>query len=390
MISRTLLRFMERKASGGVVLLVATVLAIFLANSNLTGVYHAYVVHPLQHPVNDGLMVLFFLLVGLEIKREVCQGELSTKAQALLPVVAAVGGMLVPSLVYLAIAWDAPGLWRGWAIPAATDIAFVLGALALLGRKVPVSIKAFVTAFAIIDDIGAVLIIGLFYTAKLNVLMLGAMAALCVLLWYLNRRGVCSLLVYVGVGALLWAATMQAGLHGTIAGVITALAVPLHRPGNRHAAEQAERRHDSPLRHFEHILHPWVTFGIVPLFALVNAGLILNGLSLANALDTLPLAIALGLVVGKQAGIFLACLLVIRFGWARVPDGSSLAQLYGAAVLGGIGFTMSQFIAGLAFTDPGYANAIKLGIIGGSLVSALWGMAVLQWFGQQRSASRNA
>lgn len=368
--SHTITRFISKESAGAFILLLMTALALFLANSAFAPLYQNLLVAPLQHYVNDGLMVLFFLLVGLEVKREVLQGELATRAQAMLPLGAAVGGMLLPVIIYLAIVFNHPHLLRGWAIPAATDIAFALGILAMAGKRVPFSLKVFLTAFAIIDDIGAVLIIGAFYTTTINWVMLGAAVLFGAVLFAMNRLKVAHIWPYLLVGVGLWLAVHSGGLHGTIAGVLTALAVPLGKAD--------VHRRNSPLRHLEHMLHPWVVYGVVPLFALVNAGLVFDGITLADVTAPLPLAIALGLFLGKQLGIFLACALFIRLGLAAMPAGASYAQLYGVSVLGGIGFTMSQFIAGLAFTDPALTNAIKLGVIGGSALSAVFGITILR------------
>lgn len=372
MISRALVRFINKETAGAVVLLVMVAVALFLANSVFVGVYQTFLVKPFQHAVNDGLMVFFFLLVGLEVKREIMQGELSTREQAILPFAAAVGGMIVPVIIYMGVTAQQPALWRGWAIPSATDIAFALGALAMLGRLVPPSLKVFLTALAIIDDVGAVLIIGLFYTDDINLLMVGAMLAAGAVLYAMNRLNVSRVIPYLLVGAALWYATIHAGLHGTVAGVLTALAIPL---GNKDL-----HRRNCPLRHLEHLLHPWVIYGILPLFALLNAGLVLDSLSLADITAPLPLAIVLGLFFGKQIGIFAGSYVALRWAKATLPADCSLLQLYGAAVFGGIGFTMSQFIATLAFPDPIFDNAIKLGVIGGSVLSAVWGLCVFTLF----------
>lgn len=368
--SHTITRFINKESAGAFILLLMTALALFLANSAFAPLYQNLLVAPLQHFVNDGLMVLFFLLVGLEVKRELLQGELATRAQAILPFGAALGGMVLPVAIYIAITYSHPELLRGWAIPAATDIAFALGVLAMAGKRVPFSLKVFLTAFAIIDDIGAVIIIGLFYTTALNGVMLAAAALFAAVLFAMNRLKVSHIWPYLLVGIGLWLAVHNSGLHGTIAGVVTALAVPLGKA-------DVHRRH-SPLRHLEHMLHPWVIYGVIPLFALVNAGLVLHGLSLPDITAPLPLAIGAGLFLGKQLGIFLVCALLIKMRVASMPSGSTFTQLYGVAVLGGIGFTMSQFIAGLAFTDPALANAIKLGVIGGSALSALLGVVILR------------
>jgi len=276
---------------------------------------------------------------------------------------------LVPVITYLYIVADYAELKRGWAIPAATDIAFALGLLAILGKRVPFSLKVFLTAFAILDDVGAVLIIGFFYSGAINTAALMAMLGVMVVMFMLNRMGVRRLLPYLALGGTLLYATISAGLHGTIAGVLTAIFIPI--------APVETRRHDCPLRHLEHMLHPWAVFGVLPLFALVNGGLVLEGLTFQDITAPLPLAIMTGLFIGKQLGIFAFCWIVIKLGLAKVPTGATMAQLYGVCIFGGVGFTMSQFIANLAFPDPAFANAFKLGIISGSTLSALWGLLFL-------------
>ena len=378
--------FLASEAAGGILLIAAATLGMIAANSGLSHSYHALLETPfgpemapghgpltLHGAINDGLMALFFLLVGLEIKREFLDGELSTWDRRRLPVVAAAVGMAVPAAVYLAIVAGEPALYGGWAIPAATDIAFAIGVLALLGSRAPASLKLFLTTVAIADDVGAVAIIALAYTAHLDTLALGAAAAILFTLYVLGKSGVTRLPVYLTGGALLWFAVLQSGIHATVAGVLTAAAVPLVRtPG----APDAE---DSPLHRLEHGLSPWVAFGIVPLFGFANAGVTLSGLGLADLLAPLPLAIAAGLFLGKQVGIFGAVWLMVRAGYADRPGGASWLQIYGVSLLCGIGFTMSLFIATLAFPyEPDLIEDAKIGIIAGSLLSALVGFAVLR------------
>ncbi|MEH3022536.1 MAG: Na+/H+ antiporter NhaA [Pseudomonas oryzihabitans] len=368
-------RFCAAEAAGGIVLMVAAAIALVVANSPLADTYfaslHAVVGGlSLGHWINDGLMALFFLLVGLEIKREMVVGQLARWSDRALPGLAALGGMLVPALLYALVNRHDPQTLAGWAIPAATDIAFALGVLSLLGSRVPVSLKVFLSALAILDDLGAVLIIALFYTSDLSTAMLLAAAGLVAVLLVLNRLKVTALLPYLLVGALLWFCMLRSGIHATLAGVILALCIPL---GDTEADDAA-----SPLLRLESALHPWVAFLIVPLFGFANAGVSLAGISPANLLDPVPLGVALGLFLGKQVGISLLVLLAIRSGLARLPEGASWLQLYGVALLCGIGFTMSLFIGALAFpTAPFLVDEVKIGVLLGSLLSALAGVAVL-------------
>ena len=315
------------------------------------------------HWVNDGAMALFFLFVGLEIKRELIVGQLSTPERRRLPGAAALAGMIVPALIYVGVnAGDASAL-RGWAIPAATDIAFALGVLALLGSRVPVSLKLFLTAVAVIDDLGAILIIAIFYTAELNLpALLVAVAGLAVLT-VCNRRNIVALWPYLLVGAGVWAAVLQSGVHATLAGVAVAMTVPMKQP----------------LERLEHALQPWIAFVVVPLFGFLNAGISFAGLSPAIATGGVPLGIAVGLFVGKQVGIFGACRLMVALRLAQLPHGASWRQVYGISLLCGIGFTMSLFIGGLAFGEgSALEDAVKVGVMAGSLLSALLGWLVLR------------
>ncbi|MDT3719067.1 Na+/H+ antiporter NhaA [Pseudomonas oryzihabitans] len=367
-------KFCAAEAAGGIVLMVAAALALVVANSPLADSYFASL-HwdvgglSLSHWINDGLMALFFLLVGLEIKRELAVGQLASWGDRALPGLAALGGMLVPALLYALVNRHDPQTLAGWAIPAATDIAFALGVLSLLGSRVPVSLKVFLSALAILDDLGAVLIIALFYTSDLSISMLLAAAGLVAVLFVLNRLKVTALLPYLLVGALLWFCLLRSGIHATLAGVILALFIPLG---------DTEVDAASPLLRLESALHPWVAFLIVPLFGFANAGVSLAGISPANLLDPVPLGVALGLFLGKQVGISLLVLLAIRSGLARLPEGASWLQLYGVALLCGIGFTMSLFIGALAFpAAPFLVDEVKIGVLLGSLLSALAGVAVL-------------
>lgn len=320
--------------------------------------------------INDGLMSLFFLVVGLEIKREFLDGHLANWTDRRLPFVAAGGGMIVPAAVYLGMTAGQADLARGWAIPAATDIAFALGLLALLGKRVPTSLKLFLTTVAIVDDVGAVVIIALFYTAKLDGAALAISLAILAAMFGMNRAGVRHPAWYFAAFVMLWYFELRSGVHATVAGVLAAMAVPV-RP-----APAAPDAADSTLHRMEHALHPWVAFAVVPLFGFANAGVALGGA--ARAFDALPLAIALGLFIGKQAGIFGSVLLAVRTGFAARPARASWLQIYGVALLCGIGFTMSLFIGGLAFPAQPQADAVKIGVLAGSLLSALAGVAVLR------------
>jgi len=369
-----LTRFCAAEAAGGIVLMVAAASALVVANSPLAAGYFAALQASVGglsvgHWINDGLMALFFLLVGLEIKREMAVGQLATWSDRALPGLAALGGMLVPALLYALVNRHDPQTLSGWAIPAATDIAFALGVLSLLGSRVPASLKVFLAALAILDDLGAVVIIALFYTSDLSTPMLLAAASLVAVLLVLNRLKVSALLPYLLVGALLWFCLLRSGIHATLAGVILALFIPL---GDT-AADAA-----SPLLKLEAALHPWVAFAIVPLFGFANAGVALAGVSPAILLEPVPLGVALGLFLGKQLGIGLLVLLAVRAGLARLPEGAGWLQLYGVALLCGIGFTMSLFIGALAFPGaPVLVDEVKIGVLLGSLLSALAGVAVL-------------
>jgi NhaA family Na+:H+ antiporter len=379
--------FLKLEATAGMLLVLAAACAMVVANSPLAAGYngllesHVTLAPGLEksviHWINDGLMVIFFLLIGLELKRERMTGALSHISQILLPGIAAVGGMAIPGLIYVGFNWGDAEALRGWAIPTATDIAFTLGVMALLGTRIPLAVKVFVTTLAIVDDLGAIVIIAVFYTENLAPLMLlGAFAVLAVLV-LLNRMGVASLVPYLLLGLVLWVLVLKSGVHATLAGVALAFTIPMtdsKDPTNR------------PLQRLEHALHPWVTYLILPVFAFANAGVYILDLSPGDLLEPLPLGIALGLFVGKQVGIFGASLLAIRLGWAKMPHGGTPGVIYGASVLCGIGFTMSLFIGGLAFTSHDGIALTRLGIIIGSLVSALVGYAVLAAVARKRSA----
>lgn len=370
--------FLATEAAGGIILIIAAALAMIVANSAQSPLYfHALHVEvgglSLLHWINDGLMALFFLLVGLEIKREVLDGQLARWSDRVLPGVAALAGVATPALIYVVVNRSAPEGLRGWAIPAATDIAFALGVLALLGSRVPPSLRIFLTAVAIIDDLVAVLIIAFFYTGGLNLAALGgALAGLGVLIAF-NRRGVRTIWPYLLVGAVVWVLVLRSGVHATLAGVAVAMTIPMTRtPGRPDDAK-------STLYRLEHGLHPWVAFGIVPLFGFANAGVSLDGFSPATMLEPVPLGVAAGLFIGKQAGILGAVFLLAKAGLAERPRDATWLQVYGVALLCGIGFTMSLFIGGLAFGDGSHGNdAAKIGILTGSIGSALAGYAVLR------------
>ena len=371
--------FLTSEASGGLVLMAAAAAALTVANSPWAKAYAAALhIHlgplSLLHWINDGLMAVFFLLVGLEIKREGLDGGLRTWPDRALPGIAAAAGMAVPALVYLVFNLGAPTV-RGWAIPAATDIAFALGVLALLGPRVPVSLKIFLSAVAIVDDLGAVVIIALFYTSALDVGALGGAAAVLLALLALNRLGVRKLAPYLALGLVLWALVLRSGVHATVAGVLLALFIPIRpTPG----APDAHDGETSPLHRLEHALNPWVSFLIVPVFGFANAGVTLIGLPTSALADPVTLGVALGLFLGKQVGIFLGVRLAVAAGLARKPGGASWGQIYGVALLCGIGFTMSLFIGGLAFADGLHETETKLGVLAGSLLSGLAGALVLR------------
>ena len=370
--------FLDNSASGGLVLMAAAALALVVANSPLAPAYfaalHAYL-GPLsvQHWINDGLMAVFFLLVGLEIKREILDGQLSTWSRRILPGIAAAGGMLVPALIFVAFNWGDPQILRGWAIPSATDIAFALGVVALLGSRVPTSLKVFLTALAILDDLGAVAIIAVFYTGELNGMALGGAALVLAVLTAMNRLRVVRLLPYLLLGAVLWFLVLRSGVHATVAGVLLALTIPLRTsPGHPDDIPH------SPLHQLEHALQPWVAMAIVPIFGFANAGVSFAGVTTDKLTEPLTLGVALGLLVGKLVGVFGSAMLTIRLGFADVPMGAGRLQLLGISLLCGIGFTMSLFIGMLAFADnAALQDGVKIGILTGSLVAGLLGWAVL-------------
>ena len=373
--------FLRLESSSGALLVLAAVAAIIVANSPFSSLYHEGlqahltvtlggfgVDKPLLLWVNDGLMAVFFLLVGLELKREVVEGQLSSADQIVLPALAAIGGLIVPALIYWTINKDNPAGINGWAIPTATDIAFALAILSLLGSRVPASLKIFLTTIAIFDDLAAIIIIAVFYSADLSTASLAAAGAGIAVLFVLNRMGVRSLAAYIIVGLFIWLFVLKSGVHATLAGIVVATFIPLKSCDDH-----------SPSRHLEHILHPWVAFGVLPIFAFANAGIPFAGVSRDVVMGTVSLGIVFGLFFGKQIGVFGMIALTIGLGIARKPQGASWAMLYGIALICGVGFTMSLFIGSLAFEHGGFAQgaALRIGVIGGSVVSGFCGWLVL-------------
>ncbi|HEX2929495.1 MAG TPA: Na+/H+ antiporter NhaA [Candidatus Binatia bacterium] len=384
---KSLQEFLRLEAAGGLLLMATTVLAMIVANSPLYPYYTALldipfeirigifgIGKPLLLWINDGLMAVFFLLVGMELKREVIEGHLSDLRRASLPAFAALGGMVMPAVIYAVFNWNDSAALKGWAIPSATDIAFALGVLSLLGDRVPPALKAFLLSVAIFDDLGAIVVIALFYTAELSMAALVISAIFLLGLFWLNRAGVMKPAAYFLLGILLWTAVLKSGVHATLAGVALAMFIPLR------ASPSSES--DSLSRRLEHALHPWVAFGILPLFAFVNAGVPLTGLSLADLLHPVPLGIVVGLFAGKQIGIMGAAALAVVLGLAALPEGVRWPQLYAVALLCGIGFTMSLFIASLAFEQGAVANfgLERLGIVSGSLLAGISGYVVFRFF----------
>ncbi|WP_284417758.1 MULTISPECIES: Na+/H+ antiporter NhaA [unclassified Bradyrhizobium] len=375
-------RLVASQAGAGIILMISATAALIVANTPASEFYFAslqrYIAGlSILHWINDALMAVFFLLVGLEIKREFLDGQLSTWPRRVLPAFAATGGMVVPALVYIGFNLNTAETFRGWAIPTATDIAFALGALALLGSRVPSSLKIFLTALAILDDLGAVTVIAVFYTDHLALGWLAAAGAVLAVLVVLNQTGVARLSAYLVLGAALWVFTLKSGVHATLAGVALAWTIP------------ASPRKQSPLLTLEHAIQPWVAFAILPIFAFANAGVSLVGMSWYVLKQPVTLGIIAGLFVGKQSGILAATWLAIRLRLARLPEGADWRQVYGIAVLCGIGFTMSLFIGLLAF--PGaeaLQNEVKVGVLLGSLLSGLFGMALLSWPGGGKGAER--
>lgn len=380
---RVIEEFLRLETASSILLLGATVLAMLAINVEVLAPYYNHFINipvqvrisqldidkPLLLWINDGLMAIFFLLVGLELKREILEGQLSKLSQVMLPIIAAVGGMLVPALIYVAFNWDNSTTLQGWAIPSATDIAFSLGVLALLGSRVPISLKIFLMALAIIDDLGAIIIIAFFYSGHHIETHYLSMAGIIIgLLWLLNMSKIQSLIAYSILGTFLWIFVLKSGIHATLAGVTLAIFIPL-----RLGSDPAH----TPLHRMEHALHPWVAFLIMPLFAFANAGVSFAGISLTTLVETVPLGITLGLFLGKLIGVFSFSWLTIKSGYAQMPEGATWPEIIGVALLCGIGFTMSLFIGSLAFTTEDYMNQVRLGVIVGSLLSAIVGYLVL-------------
>ena len=376
-ISKPFRWFFKLEAASGLVLLISAILALIISNSSLSYLYfqtlEKYIFFGFNnfglklsvlHWINDVLMAIFFFFVTLEIKREFIQGELSNIKQAILPIIAAVGGMLVPALIYVYINFGNTETLNGWAIPSATDIAFSLGILSLLGSRVPISLKVFLTALAIIDDLGAIVIIAFFYSGDLSILYLTMMLLSFIALLVLNKFGFKTFFPYLIIGVILWHFTHESGIHATIAGVLLACTIP-HRK---------KEKDFSLLVKIEHAISPYVAFGIMPLFAFANAGVSLEGISFSSLLLPVPLGILLGLFIGKQLGVFIFSYVSIKFGFAQMPNNSNWFTLYGVGVLTGIGFTMSLFVGNLAFIDNSqYMDGVKLGVLSGSLLSTLFG-----------------
>jgi len=373
--------FFNSEPASGIILMIAALIGIWAANSGMANAYFSmlssYVLGvSTLHWVNDGLMALFFLYVGLEVKRELLTGELSTRQKRLLPCMAAVAGVAVPALIYIAFNYQDAQQARGWAVPAATDIAFALGVLALLGSRVPPSLKVFLTALAVIDDLIAIVIIALFYTADIQSLYLGLAALTLAALIVLNRCNVMHGLPYAVLGVFMWWFVFQSGIHATLAGVALALTLPL--TGKNKGAETG------PLLTWEHGLSPWVAFLIVPIFGFANAGVSFDGFSWQQLGHPVVIGIAAGLFAGKQLGIFGLVWLAVKLGIARKPEQASWLQIYGVSVLCGIGFTMSLFIGALAFTDPAVQDLAKIGVFAGSLAAALVGFVILLLSSQRK------
>ncbi|MDY7566145.1 Na+/H+ antiporter NhaA [Pseudomonas sp. RTC3] len=377
----TFTRFFQMEAASGLLLIAAAALALIINNSPLAWLYNGLldvpvvaqvgalkIAKPLLLWINDGLMALFFLLIGLEVKREVLEGHLSKASQIVLPGAAAIGGMVVPALIFWALNKDDPSALSGWAIPMATDIAFALGVLALLGKRVPVSLKLFLMTLAIIDDLGAIIVIALFYSGEMSSLSLMLAALSIVALIAMNRLGVIKLGPYLIIGLLLWVCVLKSGVHATLAGVVLAFCIPL----------RTKNAESSPLLTLEHALHPWVAFGILPLFAFANAGLPLSGVTLESFTHHVPMGIAAGLLLGKTLGVFGLTWLAVKTSMATLPTGANWGQVFGVSILCGIGFTMSLFVGSLAFV-PGaseYAGMDRMGILTGSILAALIGYAI--------------
>lgn len=375
-------RFVQLEASGGILLFIALVLALIIANTHFNYFYDAFINLPgavkvgelsIEKPlllwINDGWMAIFFLLLALEVKREIIDGELSEPEMLILPIIAAVGGILIPSLIYVLINWGGEPLTsKGWPIPTTTDVAFVLGIVAALGKLVPKGLKVFLVTLSIVDDILAIIIIALFYTTKLSITSASLALLGMLVLFILNRSGVKSLIPYVITGILMWVCVLKSGVHATLAGVVLGLFIPYEK--DKHGV--------SPLKSLESALHPWVAFFILPAFVFVNGGISFQGFTLHSLVSAVPLGIAMGLFLGKMVGVFAFAGFVIKMGWARLPAGSNWLQLLATAILTGVGFTMSLFLSSLAFFGTPYENLARNGIVFGSLISVIAGVALFK------------
>jgi len=383
---KSLTKFLRTESAGGVLLIIAAALAMIIANSPFSELYLGFLHTEIQvrvadidinksfsHWINDGLMAVFFLLIGLEVKQELVEGALASRKKSLFPIIAAVGGMFAPALVYLTFNSGDPEAVKGWAIPAATDIAFALGVLSLLGKRVPLNLKVFLLALAIMDDLGVIIIIALFYTADMSILSLSLACACISVLWLMHRYNVMRLTPYLIVGGLLWVAVLKSGVHATLAGVVIGFAIPMYRKDNKNDVENPH----SPAKTLAHWLHPWTKYYILPLFAFANAGVSLTNIQLSDMTSALPIGVALGLFIGKPLGIFTISWLAVKLKIATLPEGINFKQIFAVSVLCGIGFTMSMFITSLAFTDPGMADLARLGILMGSTLAAVIGYYLL-------------
>ena len=387
----TFTRFFQLEAASGLLLIAAAALALIVNNSPLSHYYTAFLDVPVAVQIgalqiakpsllwiNDGLMALFFLLIGLEVKRELLEGQLSKPSQVVLPGAAAIGGMVVPALIYWFINKDYPDALGGWAIPMATDIAFALGVLALLGKRVPVSLKLFLMTLAIIDDLGAIIVIAVFYSSELSGVSLLLAAACLIVLIAMNRMGVIKVAPYMIVGLILWVCVLKSGVHATLAGVTLAFCIPL----------RTKNSETSPLMSIEHALHPWVAYAILPLFAFANAGVSLAGVSLHSFVSHVPMGIAAGLLIGKTLGVFGLTWIAIKTGMAALPAGANWGQVFGVAILCGIGFTMSLFVGSLAFVaGSDYVGMDRMGILTGSILAALLGYGVTLFFSRKQAVA---
>ncbi|QUM75211.1 Na+/H+ antiporter NhaA [Moritella sp. 24] len=383
---KSLTKFLRTESAGGVLLIIAAALAMIIANSPFSELYLGFLHTEIQvrvadidinksfsHWINDGLMAVFFLLIGLEVKQELVEGALASRKKSLFPIIAAVGGMFAPALVYLTFNSADPEAVKGWAIPAATDIAFALGVLSLLGKRVPLNLKVFLLALAIMDDLGVIIIIALFYTADMSILSLSLACACISVLWLMHRYNVMRLTPYLIVGGLLWVAVLKSGVHATLAGVVIGFAIPMYRKDNKNDVENPH----SPAKTLADWLHPWTKYYILPLFAFANAGVSLTNIQLSDMTSALPIGVALGLFIGKPLGIFTISWLAVKLKIATLPEGINFKQIFAVSVLCGIGFTMSMFITSLAFTDPGMADLARLGILMGSTLAAVIGYYLL-------------